>query len=172
MEYAVNYDAPTCDNQGIVMDEKFYKYVGWDLTRNPIDRQFFSKENVAALSRRITELLKCVRPDNRPIVVTDEVIGHVMSSVYNGYLPLVGDIYTTFQIPSEEPRDDLEMLNRLTIQVITSQIKDEELMRQNNEKLTIWTSVLGDFNDHGLRQFTTIRTNKKNINKLRFNMNY
>jgi hypothetical protein len=45
-------------------------------------------------------------------------------------------------------------------------------MDENNRKLTIWTSVLGDFNNHGLRQYTDLKIREKNINKVRFNMNY
>jgi hypothetical protein len=45
-------------------------------------------------------------------------------------------------------------------------------MDENNKKLTIWTTVLGDFNEHGLRSYAPIKIRENNINKVRFNMNY
>ena len=175
MEYGVqlmNYDPPSGSNHGNIANENYYRYVGWEFSDNALTRAFFSDETVKIISKKVTDLLKCTRADNRETVVTDRVITHVMSSVFEAYLPQIGDIYTVFQIPQEQLRDDLKTLAEATVQIITSQIKDEVDMINANQKLTVWTTVLGDHNDHGLRQFSTIKTRKNNINKVRFNMNY
>jgi len=95
-----------------------------------------------------------------------------MSQIYNKYRPQLGDIYTIFNIPAAEPRNDMKLLTDLVVETIYKNIVDETQMEENNKRLTVWTSVLGDFNEHGLRQYTTIKTVKDNINKVRFNMNY
>lgn len=173
----LNYDAPLCENSGLLMDDNFNKYVGWSTTRGALEKKFFSPETVKFISSQVTQGLKCLREDKRPIIVTEEVIANAMSSVYTGYFGnsmghINGDIFTIFQIPAEEPRDDYKGLILTTLNFIISQIRDEYQMQVNNEKLTIWTTLLGDFNEHGLRQHPIIKLNNKNINKVRFNMNY
>lgn len=172
-----NYSQPLCANSGTLMDDNFQRFVGWSTTRGSLEEKFFSPETVKFISNQATAGLRCLREDKRPIIVIDEVIAHAMSSVYTGYFygksfEHIGDIYTIFQIPPEEPRDDFKSLVLLTLNFIISQIRDEYQMQVNNEKLTVWTTLLGDFNEHGLRQYSTLRINNKNINKVRFNMNY
>ena len=45
-------------------------------------------------------------------------------------------------------------------------------MEENNRKLTIWTTVYGDFNQHGLQQHSKIKVRNKRPNPMEFNMNY
>jgi hypothetical protein len=45
-------------------------------------------------------------------------------------------------------------------------------MDDNNSKLTIWTTVLGDFNEHGLQSHPKIKLREKRPAPLQFNMNY
>jgi hypothetical protein len=96
----------------------------------------------------------------------------VMSQIQSNFLPSVSDIYTLYNIPLEKARDDIRTVNEQTTQLIYSQLKTEYEIEVNNSKLTIWTTLLGDFNEHGLRSHPQIKLNAKPINKLRFNMNY
>ena len=41
-----------------------------------------------------------------------------------------------------------------------------------NEKLTIWTTLLGDFNEHGLRQYPPIKLRNKRPDPMLFHMRY
>ena len=168
----LNYGPPSCDKIGRMADLNYQRYVGWEFSQTSIYKAFFCEETVKLISDTVTELLKCSRTDGRKTIVTDKVITGVMFNVYDTYLPQIGNIYTVYIIPQEQMRDDLMTLVRATVQIITSQIKDEIDTLESNRKLNIWDSILGDFNRHGLRQFSTIKTVKDNINKVRFTMNY
>jgi hypothetical protein len=157
---------------GLIANENFYRYVGWEVSVQPFDKEFFSEKTLRKISDRLNELLKCLRKDKRPVVVADKVISHMMSEVFYKNRPQLGDMYTMLIIPPAQLRDDLEQMSNMVVEMIYNQVKTEYQMEENNRGLTIWTTVLGDFNKHGLRQFSTIKTNEKNINKVRFNMNY
>ena len=171
MEYGCLLDNPKIKDQR-VMDENFYRYVGWSVSQGELDKRFFAEETVKDISKKLTELLKCLRKDGRPIIVADRVIAHMMSEVFSKNRPQLGNGYFMYNIPAAEPRDDYETMKKMVIEMIFNQIKTEYEMDENNRKLTIWTTVLGDFNKEGLRQYTNLKINEKNINKVRFNMNY
>jgi hypothetical protein len=160
------------DKDGKVMNENFYRFIGWQQSEQGFDKVFFSMKNLRSISERLKDLLKCLRKDGRPMIVADRVIAHVMSEVFNKNRPQLGDMYTMLIIPAAEQRDDLKTMNDMVVQIIFNNIKTEYEMEENNRGLTVWTTVLGDFNKHGLRQYTDMKLNEKNINKVRFNMNY
>jgi hypothetical protein len=153
-------------------NENYLRYVGWESSEYDFTKKLFSDENIKKIKNVLYEKLKCVRSDGRPIVVSDRVITHTMSQIYDNYRPQLGDMYTIFNISAAEPRDDAKLLTDLVIETIFSNITSEIQMEEANKKLTIWTTVLGDFNEHGLRRHPIIKTNARNINKVRFNMNY
>jgi hypothetical protein len=160
------------DKDGKVMNENFYRFIGWSQSEQGFDKVFFSMQNLKSISERLKDLLKCLRKDGRPMIVADRVIAHIMSEVFTKNRPQLGDMYTMLNIPADEARDDLKTMNDMVVQIIFNNIKTEYEMEENNRGLTVWTTVLGDFNKHGLRQYTDIKLNEKNINKVRFNMNY
>lgn len=173
--YPLPTPPPKCKSpcpEGKIMNEDFYRYVGWKESEQEFDKLFFSMDTLNKISDRLKDLLKCLRKDGRPIVVSDKVISHMMSEVFRKNRPQLGDMYTMFIIPPETLRNDLETMSDMVVEMIFNTVKTEYEMEQNNKGLTIWTSVLGDFNKHGLRQYTSIKINEKNINKVRFNMNY
>ena len=172
MEYAKLIEYDNKDYEKNIMNDDFYRYVGWKQSEQDFDKVFFSIDTVNKISDRLKELLKCLRKDCRPIIVTNKVISHMMSEVFRKNRPQLGDMYTMFTIPPEKFRNDLETMSDMVVEIIFNTIKTEYEIEQNNKGLTIWTSVLGDFNKHGLRQFSKIKINEKNINKVRFNMNY
>lgn len=153
-------------------NENYMRYVGWKESETAFSRELFSDYTIKIIKDRLYEKLKCLRSDGRPIVVTDRVITHVMSQLYDKFNPQLGDIYALLNIPASEPRDDMKLLINMTVETIFTNISNETQMEENNKRLTVWTTVLGDFNEHGLRQHAPIKVNEKNINKVRFNMNY
>ena len=157
---------------GDLANQNYIRYVGWPVTESEFDREFFSQWTLNYISNKLKVLLKCLRKDGRPYVVADEVIANVMSTAYATYRPQLGDGYFMLTQPQEHPRNDPKTLTDIVIEIIYDYIVNEEQMKQNNEKLTIWTTVYGDFNEHGLRQHPVIKVNDRNINKVRFNMNY
>lgn len=145
-------------------------YAGWSQTSNTsgVYRYFFSKENIANLSKEITELLKST---GLLIRVSDRVIGGVMSNIAANFNPRTGDIYTRYTIPTE-PRDDLKNMNDQVVTVILNTIREEFAQQNCNSKLNIWTTVLGDFNPKGLRSHSYLKTKERDYLKGVFSMNY
>ena len=58
---------------GEIMDDSYVRFVGYNDFNIDLN-YYFSKENVGIISKEITNLLKGVDPDNRPIIVPD--MGH------------------------------------------------------------------------------------------------
>lgn len=155
-------------------NNNFMKYVGFEAASSTkCEELLFKPETVKAISQKLTYLLRGVDPDGKKIVVTDDVIYNALSGVYSSFRPVVGDIYSRYQIMNDEiNRNDVQdMINR-TIQLIYDSIRNEIMMEENNKKLTIWTTVYGDFNKHGLRQTPPIKVRKRRPDPMLFNMNY
>ena len=86
---------------------------------------------------------------------------------------MLGDIYSRYIISGiEETRNDTRDIIDRAIEVIVSQIRTEKEVEENNKKLTIWTTLYGDFNAHGLRQTPPIKVRKHKKPAFQFNMNY
>lgn len=153
-------------------DDNYSRYVGWNDT-SPGLQKYFSPDNVRMISAKITDLLQGVDPGGRPIVVTDRVIGSVLSSVYNTFTPQTGDIYSRYNIPNGmSPENYLQSMIDQTIEIIVNNIRDEYEMIENNRKLTIWSTVYGDFNAQKLRAHPQIKIRKRRPDPMQFNMNY
>lgn len=155
-----------------VMDEDFFRYVGWQVSQQEFDKKWFARKTLDEISEVLKEKLKCLRKDGRPIVVADRVIAHMMSEVFHKNRPILGDGYFMFNIVPEKERDDYNDMKVQVIEMIFNGIKTEYEMDQNNRKLSIWSTVYGDFNPQGLRQYSTIKLNEMPLNKIRFQMNY
>jgi len=157
-----------------IYNTKFYKHVGYnddDLCAEDIhfsiSKELFSTTNINKVSSKISELLVGVDFKNRKIIVPDKTIGSVMSSVYNNFKPTRSDMYSTY-----ENNSDLSRVNDQVINIIVSDVKNNIEMEEYNNKLSIWTTVLGDFNEHGLRQHSGIKIRERRPDPMLFNMNY
>lgn len=96
-----------------------------------------------------------------------------MSNVYRfGTRTNIGDIYSRFIIPQEQSRNDMRTIVNQTINIIVSNIKNQMGMEEANKKLTVWTTLLGDFNKEGLRAHGHIKLRRKHPQYMAFNMNY
>ena len=166
MEYA----SKICD--GTLCDLNYLRYVGWDES-NECVRKYFSKETADIISKKVTELTMGVDPKNRPIMVPLTTICGIMSEVYQSYRPPTGDIYSRYIVPSGTgPQSYVQNMIDQVIEIITSNVRNSLEMEENNRKLTIWTTVYGDFNEHGLRQHAPIKVLNKRPNPMEFNMKY
>nr|QBK85401.1 MAG: hypothetical protein LCIVAC01_02100 [Iridovirus LCIVAC01] len=168
MEYASR-----CD-QGHY-DQGYYRHVGWANTTadNPCYKELFSKQNLNQMSDKITELLQGVNPKGRSIIVPKDQIAHVISQVFTDNRPKIGDIHTRYIIGgTEETRNDVRDIIDRSINTIVTQIRNQMETAECNKKLTIWTTVLGDFNRHGLRSHSFIKIRKRRSDRMMFNMNY
>lgn len=169
---------PTKQNTNNIRDENYMRYVGWSETDICSDgitgtQRFFSQDTLNVISTKVTQLTMGVHERNIPIKVTDNVISHVMSNVYSNFRPPTGDIHSRYIIPTKEgPYSYIQEMIDRTIEIIVSDLKNSFGMKYNNESLSIWTTVYGDFNAHKLRQHGPIKVVNKRPDPMQFFQNY
>ena len=152
-------------------DDNFRRFIGWE-KNGPAQGGydiFFGEENIDWLMKTIHKQLG-LRGYN--MVVTSRVLSGVMSSVWRSNVPVVGDIYTIFNIPNSTARNDIYQLNGRVIATIVNTIIDEMENTKVNESLTKWTTVYGDFNEHGLRSHDIVKVKENDYRKGFFVENY
>lgn len=149
------------------------KYVGY---RNATDDSLFTTDNLNFISKKITGFLRGIRYDKRDIVVPNATIASVLSNVYDSFTPdNVGSIYGRYTIqPLNSDADNyIKNIVNQTIEIIVSDVKNSMEIEENNKKLTIWTTVLGEgVNDHGLRAFPPIKVREKRPDPFQFHVRY
>ena len=150
------------------MNDQYIKHVGYT-NSNPAISTYFSQQTVDFISKNVTEYLKCIRPAG--IIVPCHIITNVMNDVYESFRPPTGDIYTRYAIPTDVKGYVQDMIDQ-TIKIIVSNVKDNLLTEQQNSKLSIWSSLYGTFNPHGLIQHAPIKVLNKHPRRGLFNMNY
>jgi hypothetical protein len=151
-------------------DYNYIRYVGWN--ENDCLKKLYSKESIDFISKKVTELTRGVDKKNRKIIVPNDIICKTIDSVYQVYRRPVGDIYSRYIVPNNEQQNSIQSIMDQTIEVIVSYIRNEFGMIENNEKLTAWVQVYGDFNISGLRYHPIIKTLDKRPATMQFNMNY
>jgi hypothetical protein len=165
-----NYNNNSCNNYANISelaeyekDDCFdcaylgYKYVGWN-PNNECLRKYFSKSTVRTISNKVTELTRGVDPKNRPIIVPDKNICSVMSQIYLAFRPPTASIYTRYTIPRDEPENYVQRMIDQCIELIVTDIKNNLGIDEINSHLNIWSAtVLGDFNNLGLRSHSQIK---------------
>lgn len=133
----------------------------------------FNQNMINYVSGMVTSVLK-ERGYN--VIVPDSSIVHVLTEVYKNQYPRVGDIHTRFIIDGIGGRDrnDLEMIIKKTIEIITSQITDEFDTIKNNQQFSVWNQVvLGETNPHGIRPYAPLKLSNRGYNKTAiWNMKY
>ena len=154
----------------------YQRYFGWPQTVATLGGTYqylFKPETINKISKRITKLLKNVDPLGRNIIYPNARIKEILASVYSDYSrPNIGAIYTKDVIPNSEFRDDSSFVINQTISIIVTTLKNEIGMEEANKKLSIWDSVLGDFNEKGLRGHDVLKIKKNRPQPMMFNMNY
>ena len=154
-----------------VCDYNYLRYVGWD-QNNECFRKYYSKETIDMISKKVTELTRGVDPKNRKIIVPDARICEVMDGIYNNFRPATGDIYSRYIVPNNQQANMVQSMIDQTIEVITDFIRNEIGIEQNNQKLSAWVQVYGDFNPHNLTQVPPIKTRERRPATMQFHMKY
>ena len=170
-----NQDQNGCDYNNV-------RYVGWEASSgdSQLTRSLYTKRNIDTISRKVTELTMGVHPDNIRIIVPDSNICMVIDGVWQSYAPLIGGIYTKDIMPMTGnyqgqgllPENYVRDIVDRTIEAIVSQIRNVYGMMENNSKLTVWSTVLGDFNEQGLRSHSQIPVRNRKPQSMFFSMNY
>lgn len=141
------------------------QHVGRREYKNSTEQSLFSLENLLKLSYKITERLRDLVPEG--LVVPIDTIRNVLKALYDAYRPQMGNPMTMYHVVSDDVCSDL---NVQTINLITQQVRDEIIAEQNAKKLTIWTTVLGDNNEHGIRAHSSIKLKQRRPTPMLFNM--
>lgn len=133
--------------------------------------RYFSKKNIDEISKKITEILQGVDNKNRRIIVPDKTINSIMISVYKNFIPEIGDIYSRYI--QYKNQNMMQIMIDEVINIITTDVKTNLGIEQYNSTLTIWTTILGDFNKHKLRSHPELNIKKNTIHdKADFNLRY
>lgn len=184
-ELGFNQDTSLCDAVGMVnnypvkqhyetaLDMNTYM-VGWEAaSSNPIVQRLFTKQTVQTIQQKVSEYLAGVDPNGKRIIPSERVVVNGLYGVFRSHTPEeLGDIYGKYLVTNMNQRNDIAYMIDKTISLLVRAIRDELEMAQNNEKLTIWTTLLGDFNEHGLRQFPPIKVREKRPDNFLFHMRY
>jgi hypothetical protein len=169
MEYGKEIQS---EMQKYILNNDYNKFVGYE--QNPDLNNFFTQDTVRFISKKVSELLQGVHPENKKIVVSDKNIIGVMNQVYTNFKPPIGDIYSRYHVMSQNNAQDYteEMIDQV-IETITSYVRNTMAIEENNSKLTIWTTVYGDFNAHGLKRNSQTKCIKhKRPTPFQFHMKY
>lgn len=146
------------------------RYVGYSSTNaaSAAVRVLYSPETIKYIQKVVFDTLKCSYPQG--VIIPCKTIANVVDQVYSNFRPSTGDIYGRYTIPTNElaPYDDI--LNQV-INILVSDVRNN-IGIQVNDNLSIWTTVLGDFNREGLRSHTPIKVLDKHPQRGLFFENY
>lgn len=131
------------------------------------DNPIFDKNTIKYISQKVTENLEGLDSKNRSIIVPDNTIVNVLDTVYNNYVPSVGGLYK-----KNIQYSKYEHVIAHTIDIIVDDVSYNISRDICNSNRTIWTTLLGDFNDHKLRSHPPIKIRNKRPQPMQFNMNY
>ena len=157
-----------------VINQNFIRYSGYTGQSSGCgEKDFFSPKTVEMISDKVSQLLEGLDPYHRKIIVTNNNITNIMNSVFQNYTPHVGDIHSRYIIPQDTQYSMWlqDMIDRV-IEVLVSGVQAQYGMEMTNSKLSIWTTVLGEGNAHGLRMHAPIKLRERRPNPYMFNMNY
>lgn len=158
------------------LDYNYLKNAGWQETSmsNPYYCELWATENLQRMQMKINQLLIGCGPQKQDVIVPLNIIASVITSVYNSKSPAsLGDPYSRFIIPSEESdRNDIQSIIDRTIEIVVTSVRNEYETARNNQKLSIWATLRGDFNKEGLRSHSKIYTRDRRPQTMAFNMNY
>lgn len=151
------------------------QFVGWQTITdwNPLTQKLFTKTTVHVIQQKVGDYLTGVDSNGRRIIPTERVVVTALFGIFREHAPRTGDIYGKFLVVDDSKRDDYAYIVDKTISLLVQGIRDDLGMAEQNQKLTIWTTVLGDFNEHGLRQHPPLKINNgKRPDPMLFHMRY
>jgi hypothetical protein len=144
------------------------RYVG--VEQKSIYDGLYNDKIICNIQQFLAEKLRTFEKQKRRVIIDKEIIISVMQNIISSRIPDVGNIYTHYTIPNEQ--DDISDIINRTIQILYSDLKNEMEMEQNNAKLSVWSTLYGDFNKQGLRAHAPIKIRKNKPQSMLFNMNY
>ena len=110
------------------------------------------------MSLEITKFLGLDLGRGRRIVVPNKTILSVMSEIWDTWRQETGDIYTRYVVPNNN-ESMAEQIVHQTITVIVDNVRNTLEMENINGKLSKWDTILGSFNEQGLRSHAPLNAN-------------
>lgn len=150
------------------------QYVGWYTITDwdPLPQKLFTRTTLRTIQNKVADYLTGVDPNGKRIIPSDRVVIAALFGVFKDHHPQTGDIYGKYTVVDQTQRDDYAYIVDKTISLLVQGIRDEIGMAEQNQRLTVWTTLYGDFNEHGLRQFPPIKVNNKRPDPMLFHMKY
>lgn len=132
---------PRADDQNRIIDfQKEYRYQIYS-SETEKKRLLFSESSINTMSKAITYFLQGVHPEGKNIVVPQSTIVSVADSFY------------------ETTPAHLDVLQRMVVNYIVTQIKEEYATLEKNNNLSIWVTRYDV--ESGMQQFNDIKLNNK-----------
>ncbi len=158
----------------------FYEYDNIKFTANvlyqgyDLDRILFSEATVNFIKQKCEEYLIGAHPEGKRIVISPKTVLAAINFVYLEYRKPVGDIRGGEQVVDYSKRDHLQAIINRSISLIVSDVQNELGIIANNQKMSIWSTTLGDGNPWGITFFEQqrIKLNERRNTNLLFNMRY
>jgi hypothetical protein len=154
-DYVVLKNKAPCRNRDSL------RYVGYSSKQNDCNScqtMLFSDNNVNRMSREITKFLGLDLGNGRPIEVPNETILSVLSEIWDSWRQETGDIYSRYIVPNNNESMADQIVHQ-TITVIVNNVRNTLEMENINGKLSKWDTVLGTFNEQGLRSHAPLTAN-------------
>lgn len=148
------------------------KYIGWSTITewNELPRQLFTKYTIKVIQKKVYQYL--LEAMDKKIVPSERIVIIALYGVFENHIPRTGDIYGKYLVVDQTQRDDYGYIVDKTISLLIDGIKNDIEMTEANNKLSIWNTVLGDFNENGLRQFPPIKLRNRGPDRMLFHMKY
>ena len=150
------------------------RHIGYNNEISKSDNSFLMSEaNIEYISNTISNMLQGVHPENKIIKVPSTTIESIIHSVYNNFKPTTGDIHSRYHIDPEDCKFNtfLDKINHETIGIIVTEIKSNFATDEKNSKLSVWNTILGDFNSHKIRSHSSLKVNNNSL-PVQFHMRY
>lgn len=162
--YANNYT-----NKISEPNDQYLRHVGYSDVDANISA-YFSDQSINFMSAKVSELLRPIYPNG--VIVPTHIIRNLANAIYESYRPSLGDIFTRYSVVSRENYNYVDEMINQVIKVAVDSIRNDLDQRMINSKLTVWSSLLGDFNKEGLRPHDNVKIRKRRPQPMLFNMNY
>lgn len=154
------------------------RHVGWlrdiDIPGKNMYQVLYAQETVNFISKQVVKHLYPLF--NKALIIPDEQIREMINSVWETEKGAdTAGMYTkdTFNLNRNTFNNNTyDRIVGITIQAITSQIRDQYEMTEVNNSLNIWNQLYGDFNEAGLRAHPKIKLRENHPQYMAFNMNY
>lgn len=150
------------------------QYIGHQaqISFDPLTMMLYTKKTVQLIQKKVSSYLIGVDSKNRTIVPSERVVIMAIYGIKKHYVPKTGDIYGRYLVVDGEERNDYGIIVDQVISLLTRGIGAEIGMEEHNSQLSIWTTVLGDFNSCGLRSHAPIKVRDRRPDPYLFSMRY